>query len=368
MVCAEFWPERRALLEARVGAVDSVTNPDLRDAPGLRAGSDRQDTTDRRDAADVRSGTVGRQLEQRLERLPPGHPSAPDFAASDRRGPADQARPLTDGEHAEHVADVKARLDAARVAGFDTRVQHTIDPDHEFWSAGREECHDVLLAELYERAASVPGEHKAVVAGGLPGAGKTTVLREHVGIELSDYLMINPDEIKTEMVRHGLVPDVEGLTPMEATELVHEECSHLAKRLARLAQADGRNVIWDVTMSKPESAEQRIEALRAGGYTRIDGIFVDTAVEVAASRADARHREGHEAYRAGDGLGGRFMSREMIEAQADSQWGSVNRSNFERVKHAFDAWSVYDNSADGAPVLVSSSGERRTPDGEREDL
>ena len=42
----------------------------------------------------------------------------------------------------------------------------------------------------------VPCERKAIVAGGLPGAGKTTVLPEFAGIDLSQYLMINPDVIK----------------------------------------------------------------------------------------------------------------------------------------------------------------------------
>jgi len=321
-------------------------------------------------APEVREGGVARrlyqQLERRLECLPAGHPSAPDYA--DRHRAADRVRPFTDAEHAEHVADIKVRLAAAHDAGLASEDQHTIDPDHEFWSPDREAAHDVLLSELYDRAASVPCEHKAVVAGGLAGAGKTTVLREFAGIALSEYLTINPDEIKAEMARNGLVPEIDGLTPMEATELVHEESSHLAKRLARIAQADGKNVMWDVTMSKAGSAEQRIEALRAGGYTRVDGIFVDTAVDVAARRADARHREGHEAYRAGEGLGGRFLSQELIQAQADGTSGSVNRANFERVKHSFDAWARYGNSADGPPVLVATSAEPWEPAGAREDL
>ena len=33
---------------------------------------------------------------------------------------------------------------------------------------------------------------------------------------------------------------------MEASYLAHEESSHVAKRLARRAQADGKNVIWDI--------------------------------------------------------------------------------------------------------------------------
>lgn len=343
-----------------MGAVDSPSDLDLRHAAALRDGAEL------RDAADARGRTVASRLEQRLERLPTGHPSAADYADGGRQ--PDHVRPFTDGEHAHHVADVKTRLDAARAEGLDTRSQHTIDQAHEFWSHDREAAHDVLLAELYERASCVPCDHKAVVAGGLPGAGKTTVLREFAGIELSDYLMINPDEIKAAMARHGLVPDVPGLSPMEASELAHEESSHVARRLARIAQADGRNVVWDVTMSRADAAEQRIKDLRAGGYARIDGVFVDAPADVAIARADARHREGHDAYRAGDGLGGRYSWEAMIRAQADDRWGSVNRANFELVKDSFDAWARYDNSADRSPVLVASSTRPRQPDRPREDL
>ena len=42
---------------------------------------------------------------------------------------------------------------------------------------------------------------------------------------MSQYLMINPDDIKEEMARRGMVPEIEGLSPMEASDLVHEESS-----------------------------------------------------------------------------------------------------------------------------------------------
>jgi len=44
-----------------------------------------------------------------------------------------------------------------------------------------------------------------------------------------------------------------------------------------------------------------------------------------------------------------------ILKNADAEWGSGNRRNFEQLKSAFDAWSRYDNSVDGRdPVLVES--------------
>jgi predicted ABC-type ATPase len=318
----------------------------------------------RTDLVERRAGGVGAGLERRLDQLPDGHPASPRYGDAARppgagdgaaRTQADRVRPLTDAEHAEHVAAVKVRLADARAAGLATEFQHAIDPGGEVWSKERRALHDEIVNDLYAAASDVPCEHKAVLAGGLPGAGKTTVLRECAGINPAQYLMINPDAIKEEMAARGLIPHVDGLTPMEGADLVHEESSHVAKRLARMAQADGKNVIWDVTLVKADSAERRIESLRAGGYAQVDAIFVHIPLEVSVRRADDRYREGHDAYRTGVGYGGRFVREDMILAQADETWGSQNRANFERVKHRFDSWSVYDNSVDGrAPRLVAS--------------
>jgi len=269
--------------------------------------------------------------------------------------PGDQRRLITDTEWTEHVTYVRESLDNAQLAGLSTDRQYTIDPTRTVWSEARDLIHDTIIEDLYSQSHNVPCDSKAIMAGGLGGAGKTTILGGHAGIDLSQYLTINPDKIKEEMASRGLVPEVEGLTPMEATDLVHEESSHIAKRLARRAEAEGKNIIWDITMASRDSTESRIDNLRTSGYT-IDGIFVDIPIETSVRRADTRHREGHESNRAGHGLGGRYVPPEVIEAQADPDWGSQNRKTFEDVNQLFDHWSRYDNSIDGrAPVLVETS-------------
>jgi predicted kinase len=155
--------------------------------------------------------------------------------------------------------------------------------------------------DQYTAAGDVPCDQRAFLAGGLPGAGKTTVLEQHAGIDRSNYLTINPDEIKNEMAKRGMIPQLAGLTPMEASDLVHEESSYIAKQLALRAGASGKNVIWDITMSSRVSTESRISDLRDAGYSRVEGIFVDIPIEVAIHRSDARHREGHDSYRAAGG-------------------------------------------------------------------
>jgi predicted kinase len=310
------------------------------------------------------------ELRERLWRLPPGHPSFPAEAeASPRprdRGPdrnpdpteAADWRPLTDTEHAEHITKVRERLDKARADGLATELHYTTDPDHEQWTEDRAVMHDAIIADLYAAAADAPCDRRAILAGGPPGAGKSTVLEQHVGICRSQFLTINPDDVKSEMAKRGMVPEVAGLTPMEASDLVHEESSYISKQLALRATASGKNVIWDITMSSCESTMKRIDDLRGAGYLRVEGIFVDVPLEVSARRADARHREGHDLYLSGQGLGGRIVPDEVMASHADPDWGSRNRRTFEQVKPLFDAWLLCDNSVDGrGPVIVDSGGE-----------
>ena len=137
---------------------------------------------------------------------------------------------------------------------------------------------------------------------------------------------------------------------------MHEESSYLASQLALRAQAEGKNLIWDITMSSEESVTKRINELTSAGYAHIDGVFIDISVETSLRRIESRHREGHNHYLAGDGLGGRYVPPEVIESQRDLEWGSKNMRTFDAVKQRFNNWSIYDNSVDGRrPVLVEAS-------------
>jgi len=270
---------------------------------------------------------------------------------------AEAAHPRTEQERAKHIGDVFARLDKADAEGSSSNELHTIDPKGEIWSTDRTLLHHSLLDEIYARAADVPCDHEAIVAGGLSGAGKTTVLANHPEIDRSKYLTINPDNLKEEMARRSMIPEVEGLSPMEASELVHEESSYLARQLAIRAQADGKNLIWDITMSDQAKTEQRIMDLREAGYTKVQALFVQIPIETSLKRTESRYWEDQEKWLAGEGLGGRLIPPEVILRQADEEWGSGNRKTFEAIKGIADNWEIRDNSIDDQPATLVDRGQ-----------
>ena len=262
------------------------------------------------------------------------------------------------GDFAGHIEMLTTRLADAKKRGLDTDRLHTDPADHKSWTAERLAAQREIIEDLYRDGRDVPCHGEAVLAGGLGGAGKGTVLAKYAGIDTSGYLVIDPDRIKQQMAERGMIPEVEGLSPMECSVLVHEESSWIAANLAKRAYAEGRNVIWDITMSSLESTERRIDDLRSAGYHHLTGVFVDIPAEQSVQRALGRYRAGMERYGHGVGQGGRYVPPEIILAQRTAGGRTVNRQVFETVKPRFDRWMVFDNSRDGEHPVLTDSSER----------
>jgi hypothetical protein len=225
---------------------------------------------------------------------------------------------FTDAEWARHRIQTEDLLAAANKAGLASDVWHTRDGGGgQVWTRERSAQHDMIIESIYGQARDVPNDRQAILAGGPCGAGKTTVLREHPRIDRSQYLTISSDEIKEELARRGMVPEVEGLSPMEASDLVHRESSYIARQLAMRARADGKNLIFNIQMSSLDSTKKTIDHLRAAGYASVEGIFVEAPADVSLRRVDSRHRAAEEAYRSGTGLGGRYVPPEAMASQQD---------------------------------------------------
>jgi predicted kinase len=271
------------------------------------------------------------------------------------REPVAPPTPMSDSEYDSRVKVIESAIRAAIADGRATTRQHTVAGDGVVWLPERARQHREVIEALWSRGARVSNDGRAVLSGGLGGAGKGTVLKQVV--DQNDYFTINSDDVKEELAARGMIPEVAGLTPMESVALVHEESNYLANLLAARAYAERKNVIWDVTMGSPGSTRQRVDDLRNAGYTQVDGIFVEIPVEVSVSRALARHRRGLEAHRGGQGHGGRFVPPEVIRAHVSESASSINREVFDGLRGSFDNWAIYDNSVYGRPPeLIDGAG------------
>lgn len=216
------------------------------------------------------------------------------------------------------------------------------------WEPNRSRQQNALMDEYWQlhHGDSVPRDGAAIIAGGVPGAGKTTVLKEQPAIGYQQYFVVNPDDVKEVMATRAMVPAIVGLSPMEASANAHEEASMLAKLLAERAYRQQTNVIWDITMSTEASVGDRISAMRDSGYLEINGVFVDTPLDIARVRVLQRWRQGQENYWAGEGLGGRYVPDDFIDMSRPDNPGfsSRNQEIFEAFRDQFSSTIEYDSS------------------------
>ena len=156
------------------------------------------------------------------------------------------------------------------------------------WIDERAELHQQIVDDFYSRHAHVPSQRRAIMGGGLPGSGKTTIIRTHAGVDLHDYIVVSPDVMKTELIKRNALPSIPDadVAPMELSPLIHEESWHLKDMLVSRAQADGKNVILDVGMTNRPGTEQTVTELLAHGY-RLRALFVDLPIQVSAQRASS---------------------------------------------------------------------------------
>lgn len=195
--------------------------------------------------------------------------------------------------------------------------------------AGRVRLHESVKDQYVNRHPAVRQERRAIVLAGPPGAGKSTALKQVLGIKIGEYLTIDADEFKRslleEAIRDGsyethIVPEAvkvlvltgEAFYPLELSSLVHEESSMIAKQLRQDAIERGDNIIIDSVLSDADKALLLGSVLDAAGYT-IHLIDVEVPYELSEQRIAARWQESYEAALArkeGAELGGRWVPSE----------------------------------------------------------
>ena len=298
-------------------------------------------------------------------------PRMPDDAADDarigrlaeeqERALADacrERRPFDDYERTTRREYI--RLIIRRYAGYDTRRAYsTTDGNGRvLYDPGRQREHDRIVSDILSRASGVERGSRALMSGGLGGAGKSSILvsedfaERFGGFDPDEWLTLNNDDIKEMMAQRGLIPHVRGLTPMESCFLVHEEAGDILADLRARALDSHMNVILDGTMNGPESTERKIRELRSHGYS-IRAMFVDISPATSKRRADGRYRDGMVRYTTARlGHGGRYLPSDVVDGQEADAPGFSSRNALTLIRLAdrglFDGDPiVYDNNVDG---------------------
>lgn len=267
--------------------------------------------------------------------------------------------PLSDEEFAAHIRQVEDAMDNALDAGLASEYQHTIGNKGYVWNPDRASQHAEIIKDFLEKQTAVPSARKALFMGGLPGAGKSTLLKDHPEISIADYAVINPDDFKTELAKRGMIPELPGIAPMEAATLVHPESVDLANLAAAELERRGKNIAFDVTMSRRSDTGSRLKELKEHGY-HVSALFVDVPPKEAARRVESRYRAGLEAYRKGKSpLGAQYVPREVVMAGEYKPGISYARRTFDQFRPQFDHWELYDGTQSPAK-LTGKSGQRTT--------
>lgn len=354
------WPETDFFYPGDHDGCDCTEDPMWStSAPGDGPGQAAADVAEPDAAAAVDTGAGSAALGRLLER----HSAAAAEDATQAAGTAVAVAPRS-------ASLTKADLDAAK-----TRLKSVVAPkikaaiadghtsDQLFtdakgaYTADRLAQQDAVLQKMYDAASSVPNDKQAVMLGGIPGAGKGSSLAA-AGLSEDNFLTLNPDVTRDYMLEHGMGIDIEGLSPRETSFLIHEEASQMTQDLAARAQAEGKNVLWDITMDPKAGAnpaagvEKRLGLLNDSGYTT-DMIYVQADKATAQKRALGRYAG--QAADPDNALGGRPTVSLLGMRSGQHGIAATNEDVFELVRGQAGQWWMFNNNTDGAgPSLIAS--------------
>jgi Zeta toxin len=291
----------------------------------------------------------------------------------------------TDQEFTSHVAFIRQVNEMA--TGHGLTLDAAFKDSFGLWSEEMHQIFDSVVNEAYDELTNnqtKPRDNRAIMLGGLPGAGKSSTLKKmrEDGIFRDDeWVTVNPDYFKDKILEKGIGPSIVGLTPAETSGFIHEASSEMNHMLENLLTAEGYNVIFDITMGghltegEKSWTEKIIDWLESRDYAT-DGMFVSVTPDTASQRSHKRHRDGLNALRTGVSrrendpevtFGGRVVPESVLTKASfpegdpqGEQYDSVNARNFDKIKGQFGRWAVWDNSGD-APTLDASSGGLNPP-------
>lgn len=196
-----------------------------------------------------------------------------------------------------------------------------------FTSKARKEYEERLI-ESYLRGVEKQKEQKVIFMMGGPASGKSTLLNSKYGGQLSRFVVVDPDDIKSKLPEFMFGV---GSGSKEIAAIVHSNSSRIAKEVRRRALERGLNVLVDGTGRDANSYRAYIQEFKAKGYkTELLSQHVpqDVGVRRAVLRAELPVSMG----------GGRFVPLPYIE----QVYATVPR-NFLPLASIVDSATLNDN-------------------------
>jgi len=174
---------------------------------------------------------------------------------------------------------------------------------------------------------------KALIGIGIPGSGKTTTLKKFA--EKNNYVYICPDDIRAELSGGDA-----------ADQSKNKEVWELTYNRAAEALKSGISVVVDATFANSGQRKSFIEFLRKSGAEKIQGLYVDTPLEVAKERNSKRERQVpdfvldrmHTSIKENppalsDGLDSLFVldsDQKLLSAESSNKNGNLIRKEFQK--------------------------------------
>jgi predicted ABC-type ATPase len=241
-------------------------------------------------------------------------------------------------EHPEAFREFVAQVEQALDDGTSTMDAY-YNPETGEWTPERQVLHDQIVNDILEPGRPAPAgtEPEAVITGGLPGSGKSSVLAERAASgQFDGYVHIDADVIK------GMLPEYEGWN----AGLLHDESSAIVEEVFQRCVERHMPVMYDATLRTTRNAAAVVNALEEVGYnTRL--IYVDIPIEDSMRRVLNRFASGT----------GRYVSPFYV-ATRDGR----NLMSLETLKGEVDAWEHWDNGQPmgQSPRLIAQGNRRQT--------
>ncbi len=198
----------------------------------------------------------------------------------------------------------------------------------------RAKLHDKLLRQILDKVE--PSKNpKAILTGGLPGAGKSGVLNTSIPNWKTKYVHVDSDSIKLMLAK------ADGLTTLGPNAAAyHEEANLILGRVFAKAILENKSILYDGTMRNASRVNNLISAFKKAGYD-ITAIYADLPLEKSMIRSIGRSY----------GKAGRF-----VDPMMQTTHGSKNINTFNAIKEKVNDWKIFDTDVafGEKPILISS--------------